>query len=434
MLIGNAAIGVGIDNEHLNYIVVYCTPSSLEALGQQWGRAGRRGQKSQCYLIFCDDQPDNTNKWLNSEIVNMPRHSGDLGTISYFYSRSFPGEKVDIEGTLKVMRDLYRAEKDADGRRSIKEGNNERCQQYLSFLIMMGLVEDYEVTGMYRTTQYHVKMHPIVEQAVLVKDENQIREHLVLSLKEYLSRYRPITESEVVTKIQERPEKNLSHKTLGYLIHFIYEKIAYQRKESIRTIVTFSRDDDLSPEAIRRRMKAFFDRNPKFSDRLDAMADGELDIKDVNDIIQLIEGYDDAEHLYWETRRLLDERFRADWAAINLSAIVYREETLSATSRYLFEQIVDELRDRISSNAQLNFLTKFFDGLKFLNYSSSDSVWETLIHGFFELLYLRHKLEYVPVLDTLNCESVVRDRIRAPIAVKQMEDLLHVIESQHGLR
>ena len=429
MLIGNAAIAVGIDNEYLNYVMAYCTPNSLESLGQQWGRAGRRSQQSQCYLIFSDDNPDATDQWLNGKIDQMPRRRDDLGTISYFHSQTFPGEKVDIEGTLKVISQLYRAEKDADGRRSIKEGANKRCQYYLSFLIMMGLVEDFEVTGMSSKTQYHAKFHPIVEEG----EENKIREHLIQSLQNYLSRYHPITEDEVATNLDERPEGRLSGKIVGYLINFIYEQIAYQRKESIRTIVDFCRDDDLSPEAIRRRMRAFFDRHPKFSDRLDAIADGETDIKAANEIVQLIEGNDDAEHLYWETRRLLDERFRADWAAISLSAKMYREKTLSPSSQFLFEQLVNKLRERDPTDKQQAFLSSFFDNLRVIDSYLNESVWETLISELFYTLYLRHKLDYLPVLDSLVCEPEVRDFISAPIAVKQMGEVLNVVESQHGL-
>ncbi|MBT5034175.1 MAG: hypothetical protein HOM51_06600, partial [Rhodospirillaceae bacterium] len=208
---------------------------------------------------------------------------------------------------------------------------------------------------------------------------------------------------------------------------------AYQRKESIRTIVTFCRDADLSPEAIRRRMRAFFDRHPKFSDPLDAIGEKELDVEAANEIVQLIEGYDDAEHLYWETRRLLDERFRADWATINLSAMTYREKTLSPSSQFLFEQLVTELRDLVPFDQQVTFLTSFFNNLKIIDSYLNESVWEILIYGFFDSLYSRYKLEYLPVIDALSCEPEVEERIRAPIGIKQMEELLNVVKSQHGL-
>lgn len=44
----------------------------------------------------------------------------------------------------------------------------------------------------------------------------------------------------------------------------------------------------------------------------------------VRDLLDKIEDYNDAETLYWETRHLLDERFRIDWAAASLFAIIYR--------------------------------------------------------------------------------------------------------------
>ena len=201
------------------FITRQAMDNSLESLGQQWGRAGRRSQQSQCYLIFSDDHPDTTDKWLNGEIAKMPRRFDDLGTISFFHSQSFPGEEVDIKGTLKVISQLYHAEKDADGRRSIKEGTNKRCQQYLSFLIMMGLVEDFEVTGMHSTTQYHARLHPVAEEGVLLNDENKIRDHLVMSLQDYPTRARKISLSHdsIVIPVAILGTRDKNQKTRNYL-------------------------------------------------------------------------------------------------------------------------------------------------------------------------------------------------------------------------
>jgi len=433
LLIGNAAIGVGIDNEHLNYVIAYCTPSSLESLGQQWGRAGRRGQSSQCYLIASDDRPLDTDNWLNGQVATMPRRYDDIGTVAYFHSQSFPGESLDIDSTLTLNRDLWRAEQDADGRRLIHGGVDERIQRYLSFLVMIGLVEDYTVTGMNANTNYQVKIHPEIDHFMAIGDQEGVHNHLVISLKDYLSRYRPTTEDEVLTGLQNRNETHLSSKAIGYLIHFIYNRIAYQRKESIRTIVGFCRERDLSSKAIRVRMKGFFDRNPKFSDRLDAMADIDLNINVVIEIVRLIEGYDDVEHLYWETRRLLDERFRADWATINMYAAIYRERVLSSSSRYIFQLIMDELRERLLSTAQQSFLSGFLNSLVILDKALSEKVSNSLLPEFFIALYEHYHLEYLSILDTLTCEPDVKDYLRALIGIKQMEGILHVVKSKHSL-
>lgn len=433
LLIGNAAIGVGIDNEYLNYVVVYCMPSSLESLGQQWGRAGRRGQPSQCYLIVSDDRPIETDNWLNSNSIKMNRRYDDIGTVAYFHSQSFPGEFEDIEGTQQIFSELWHTERDTDGRRKILGGTNERIQRFISFLIMMGCVEDYTVTGMDQNTTYHVKIHPTIEDFTQKNDETGIRNHLINSLQNYLSRYRPTTQQEIVAGLDSRQEDKLSSKAISFLIKFIYDRIAYQRKESIRTILSFCREKDQSPDSINLRMKAFFDRNPKFSDRLDAMANEEINIDTVLQIVRLIDGYDDVEHLYWETRRLLDERFRSDWAAINLYAAMYRELTISVSSRFIFDQIINELRSRLSMNSQILFLTGYFNSLGIIDIVTGKNVSGELLPDFIISLNNRFGYDYLPILDGLTCEEETKMKIRGIISNYQLEALLNGVKHKHGI-
>jgi len=433
LLIGNAAIGVGIDNEYLNYVVVYCMPSSLESLGQQWGRAGRRGQPSQCYLLVSDDRPIETDNWLNNKSVKLNNRYDDIGTVAYFHSQSFPGESEDIEGTQQVFSELWRTERDTDGRRSIHGGTNERIQRYISFLIMMGCAEDYSVTGMDQNTIYHVKIHPIIEDCALNNDEPGIRNHLIYSLQSYLSRYRPTTQQEIIAGLDAQQEDKLSSRAIGYLIKFIYDRIAYQRKESIRTILSFCRQDDQSPDSISLRIKAFFDRNPKFSDQLDAMANDEINIDTVIQLVRLIDGYDDVEHLYWETRRLLDERFRADWAAINLYAAIYRELKISDSSQFIFSQLTDELRSRLSMDSQTLFLIGFFNSLGIIDGVTDKNISGDLLPELFLILYNRFGYEYLPVLDGLTCSEESLLEIRGKLSNYKLEDILNGIKHKHGI-
>jgi len=433
MLIGNAAIGVGIDNEYVNYVVVYCLPSSLESLGQQWGRAGRRGQRSQCYLTYSDDQQAVTDRWLNGDLAVMPKRYDDLGTISWFHSQAFPGEKDDTQGTMGVLRSIFSAPLDGDGRRAVRDDKGERAQRFLSFLIMMGLVEDYEATGTGANTRFRVLLPAIVADAILANDNNRLEAHLIGSIQKYLSRYRPTTEKEVSDGFRTRPEERLSGKAVGYLINFIYSRIAYQRKESIRTITAFCRETDLSNEAIQRRLKAFFDRNPKFSDRLDAMASNDISITGVMEILLLIEGYDDAEHLFWETRRLLDERFRADWAAVNLLSVIYREMALSRNSTTTFQQMLEELDQRLSPDPRATFLVGFFNGVHTLDKLLGAPLSEKLLFVLFGLIFQRYGPACLPVLDGISCNADTKLIVRASLATKQVEGLLNVVRRKHHL-
>lgn len=433
MLIGNAAIGVGIDNEFVNYVVVSCMPASLESLGQQWGRAGRRGQISHCCLIYSDDQTGTTDDWLSGRAVMMPQRWDDLGTISYFHASSFPGEQEDTAGTIQVLGQIYTSRRDNDGRRAVDENREKRVQRYLSFLIMTGIVEDYEATGFEHNTKYRVALAPELEEQFLAPEPINLQAHLVRSLQAYLSRYRPTSEKEVRDGLVVRPEERWSRKAVGFLVHFIYSSIAYQRKESVRTIVGFCREQDLSLESIRRRMKAFFDRNPKFSDRLEAMAQTEPSFKAVMEIVSLIEGFDDSEHLFWETRRLLDERFRADWAAVNLFSVLYREKVLSEKSKVAFKQILDEIDSSLAAVQKVGFLVGFLHGIISLDKLLIMPISAALLPELFTVLYSREGTSCIQVLDSITCDQETKARIRGLIAVNQMEGVLNVIKHKHGL-
>ena len=144
-------------------------------------------------------------------------------------------------------------------------------------------------------------------------------------------------------------------------------------------------------------------------------------------------GYDDAEHLHWETRRLLSERLRADWAAVNLYAAAYRERTFSASSRTLFEQMLGEVQERLSPEARHIFLLGFLHGIASLDRALGVAVSDTLLPRLFDVLYGRLKLDCISVLDALVCSPETKDLIRASIASRQMEELINAVKRKHGL-
>jgi ATP-dependent DNA helicase RecQ len=54
VMITTNAFGMGIDNPHVNYVIHYHFPASLEAYFQECGRAGRAGQKSYAIALVSD--------------------------------------------------------------------------------------------------------------------------------------------------------------------------------------------------------------------------------------------------------------------------------------------------------------------------------------------------------------------------------------------
>jgi ATP-dependent DNA helicase RecQ len=431
MLFGNNAVSVGIDNERLNYVINYFLPQSMEGYYQQCGRAGRSGQRSECYLIFSDDKPQTTQQWLNREIDQMPKRWDDLGTVAHFHETSFPGQAEDVQGALTVFRFLFGLadENDMVGIPKFLEPGmlpaiSERTERYISYWLILGVLVDYEVTGMAANTVYRVRRHQAVERFLRERNESSLKAHIVDHLHRFLSRYRPTLRPDVEAKLNSRKEDSLSGKSIGYLVDFIYSQIEYQRREAIRTMVTYCNEKDTSSEQLRARVRAYFDSSEKFSDGLLKMAEGPAVFAVVSELLDHVEAFDDAERLYWETRRLLDERFRADWAAANLFAISYRERgAFSDTFMRLFDDMVADLKG--NEPTAIEFLDGFMTYLCRLDKIFGEPVCGSLLADCIGRLYEHQRLGYLGLIDQINVPANVSDLMRLQVVNLQVKEIIN---------
>ena len=91
IIVATNAFGMGIDKPDVRYVVHYNMPKNLESYYQEAGRAGRDGLKSDCILLFADD---------------------DIATAEYFLKSSGENEQLTEKQRRHIQRlDMSRLDK-----------------------------------------------------------------------------------------------------------------------------------------------------------------------------------------------------------------------------------------------------------------------------------------------------------------------------------
>ena len=363
-LAGNSAIGVGIDCRKVTWVVNYRMPQSLEAFYQQMGRAGRDGQESICYQVVTDTAPEKTQAWLDSKAgsqsaVKRPDRD-DVNTIQWFFETSYPGPELEARCTQWVLGKLtpcLRGSTDTaqfrgrDLQREVRVGKQEpsesAAEKAIGRLMILGLIEDYTVRG-----YGEFSVQPVADACVRQHEspdsyKARMTSKVTDQLRDYIARYRPCDPREAARRLEQTGATTPSARAIAALVTFEYEQIDYTQKEALRTAVAFCNAEDLDPKAIRQRLIAYFDGSPKFSAALAEERLVEAESTALEELLDQVESYHDAEQLFWEARRLLDERWTPGWATAALFADLYRRgEPDASTSAAPLRTFMAQLDDR----------------------------------------------------------------------------------------
>lgn len=338
-MVANNALSVGIDHPRIRYVINLSMVGSLESYYQQAGRAGRDGSKSYSDIIFSDDDPELADQWCEGTPVG--KISGDVGTLAYFHDLNFPGREIDSEVLSDLVRRFFVELKKSPGsqirisNQTVKKLNErigvelkiEDLSRFIGYLAVIGLIESYSVEGMGRTTVYEITIPEKLLNAVRSEDVEDAKQHSIHALHEYYIRYRPMDRQDLEREINFRADaqhnKSILIASCHHLIDFIYERIEYQRRQAVKTMLQYCRQVAKKPKDARKLICSYFDRSEKFSDKLDELRKLQSNYGNAAVVLKRIEDYEDAEQLYWETRRLLDELPREDWLFISSLAEIY---------------------------------------------------------------------------------------------------------------
>lgn len=203
------------------------------------------------------------------------------------------------------------------------------------------------------------------------------------------------------------------------------------------TMVNFCEEEDTSPATLRRRIRLYFDGNPKFSPALEAMRNREIPMPDdLEAIISKVQNYEDVDSLIWGARSLLDENFHLGWAAIYLYATVYRSMGQSTPE---FERVSADLirnwetlsaKDQHRDECQkfmVCYLSMLIQLESHLGKASAERLYQLVLNMIVDVS--KGDFEKLSLINFMKVEPVVQDRLHLHFVHDQVREICDVANS-----
>jgi len=263
ILVATKAFGMGIDKQNIFYTFHYGLPSSVEALYQEAGRAGRwdkskaenENKIGKCYVIYSPETHDGERVerlfHKDTTFTEMKEISAEVGFGGrdifkqvFLFTQGQNDIDQDFEIILGVINCYFESEtkvrifwNDAYKKLSI---NNDTLQKAIYRLSLLGIVSDW-------TTNFIDHF----EVEFKIQNENTI----LKSISDYITKYEPNTD--VASEILKVQKGTMLEKAIWFLLNWTFENIAYSRKQSLKTLSDWCNQFDNS-ESFKSRIDSYF--------------------------------------------------------------------------------------------------------------------------------------------------------------------------------
>ena len=354
ILVATKAFGMGIDKQNIFYTFHYGLPSSVEALYQEAGRAGRwdknkeenKGKTGKCFVLY---SPETLDEDKVERLFHKDTTFAEMKAISdlvkwdgkdiFQQVHLFIQGQKDLEEDFKIINGVinlyYKSEtnvkifwNDALIKLNIKD---DVLQKAIYRLSLLGIVSDW-------TTDFntHFDVHfKIKNDAIITK-----------SVSNYITKYEPNTDVE--TEISQVEKATILEKSVWYLLNWTFENIAYSRKQSLKTLSDWCTDfisrEDFNSEEFKRRIDNYF-----------IFSDTTFILQDIGENPNKYTNWFEAFYYYIETDNIVN--------GLKEKIKIYIPEMVDFKERKLkFERLRDNISRFLESyrnNLGLNFLSGF---------------------------------------------------------------------------
>jgi ATP-dependent DNA helicase RecQ len=263
LLVATKAFGMGIDKQNIFYTFHYGLPSSVEALYQEAGRAGRwdknqiinQGKIGKCYVLYSPETFDNekverlfhkdtTFAEMKAISDEVKWNGKDIFKQVFLFTQGQKDIEEDFNIIIGVLKFYFKDNSkvrifwnDAISKLKI---NDATLQKAIYRLSLLGIVTDW-------TTNF------IDHFEVQFKTQNE--SNIIKSVSNYITKYDPNTDVEA--EIIKVSKSTILEKSIWYLLNWTFENIAYSRKQSLKTLSDWCSQFEDS-ESFKSRIDSYF--------------------------------------------------------------------------------------------------------------------------------------------------------------------------------
>ncbi len=264
LLIATKAFGMGINKKDIRYTIHYGVPSSMEALYQEAGRAGRDRENAKCYILLTEERPDTDLSVVfnpESSYEQIEAHSKKVGWEGADVFRQiflYQNGLDSISNELELIA-TFHAEYSEPGAKKIVHARKlnstkEKVEKAIYRLSNLDIVSDWTVDNFFEGI-FTVTFNKFSIET--------IRNALLSFIKKYADDFELDNhpDREKYSRILQSNRLSDFEKYVKILLQWSYDKFAANRRESLRNIYfnCLSYTDSMAgKEAFKFALEAYF--------------------------------------------------------------------------------------------------------------------------------------------------------------------------------